>query len=366
MEDRSIRISGGSGLFFFVVLCSYANFRTSYKRIGGINYTIYPGEWVCRIDEMTSWFRTRFQYQVLSILDTLQNQHLITYTSLGRGRVIKYKITGWRHFNTILDYNAPCQKDTGFFFLPISKAAEIISSERCSVMDVILDLWMNTVYNDEQVQGSAAAPVVYMRNGTGSPLTSYAELALRWGQSKATVGRILKKLERSSCLTLLTFPGRHGSVISLSNYLSTMFQISDVLIDKDEIAMSLSIKISVPENGCMELDDSDMVEVQLCVSSEKLSVSKPHMRFIVQKVSEMLAASGLSCCGCSKSEYKLSQLSSACGDDVYTSSQSEVCYFQQDLRFSLEIICERSKKSFLFELCLVPLENNLPGRVRDE
>ena len=157
MEDRSIRISGGSGLFFFVVLCSYANFRTSYKRIGGINYTIYPGEWVCRINEMTSWFRTRFQYQVLSILDTLQNQHLITYTSLGRGRVIKYKITGWRHFNTILDYNAPCQKDIGFFFLPISKATEIISVERCSEMDVILDLWMNTVYNDDQVQGSAAA-----------------------------------------------------------------------------------------------------------------------------------------------------------------------------------------------------------------
>ena len=38
IADRSIRVSGGSGLFYFVVLCAYANFRTSYKRIDGISY----------------------------------------------------------------------------------------------------------------------------------------------------------------------------------------------------------------------------------------------------------------------------------------------------------------------------------------
>ncbi|MCL2776225.1 MAG: MarR family transcriptional regulator, partial [Oscillospiraceae bacterium] len=192
MEDRSIRASGGSGLFYFTILCSYANFRTSYKRIGGINYTIYPSEWLCRIDEITKWFRTRFHWQAISILDKLQEQKLITYTRLCRGSIIKFKIKGWRHFNTILDYNAPCQKDTGFFFLPVSKAAEIINTERCSEMDIVLDLWINTVYNDEQVEGSEASPVVYMRNGTGSPLVGYSDLALRWGLSKATVGRILK------------------------------------------------------------------------------------------------------------------------------------------------------------------------------
>lgn len=30
MSDQSIRVGGGSGLFYFMVLCSYANFRTSY------------------------------------------------------------------------------------------------------------------------------------------------------------------------------------------------------------------------------------------------------------------------------------------------------------------------------------------------
>jgi hypothetical protein len=342
MGDRSIRISGGSGLFYYTALCSYANFRTSYKRIGGINYTVYPGEWVCKIDEITKWFRTRFQRQTVSILDRLEAQHLITYTRLGRGHVVKFKIKGWRYFNTIVDYNEPCQKDTGFFFLPISKTAEIISAERCSEMDIVLDLWMNTVYNDEQVQGSEVAPVVYMRNGTGSPLIGYADLALRWGHSKATAGRALKKLERQGYISLLTFPGKHGSVISLKNYLSTMFQISDVMIDKDEIAMSLNIKIAIPDEPA-------------CVSNAERCVSNPYTETIIPKVSELLTALGVPCCGCPKSKVMLSGLSSGC---------KEVMFLQSAIRaerFLFEILCEGSKRIFAFELALRPLEANLTG-----
>ena len=87
INDRSIRINGGSGLFHFTVLCSYANFRTSYRRIDGISYTVSPGEWVCTVKELSCWFRTRFHRQALSMLDTLQKQHLISYTLLGRGNV---------------------------------------------------------------------------------------------------------------------------------------------------------------------------------------------------------------------------------------------------------------------------------------
>lgn len=32
IADRSIRTGGCSGLFYYVVLCAYANFRTSYLR----------------------------------------------------------------------------------------------------------------------------------------------------------------------------------------------------------------------------------------------------------------------------------------------------------------------------------------------
>ena len=60
MQDKNIRTGGSSGLYYFTVLCSYANFRTSYKRMDGISYTIYPGEWICRVSELTEWFRNLY------------------------------------------------------------------------------------------------------------------------------------------------------------------------------------------------------------------------------------------------------------------------------------------------------------------
>jgi len=77
IADRSIRTNGGSGLFYYTVLCSYANFRTSYRRLDGITYTVYPGEWVCRISELAACFRVRFQHKALSILKALQDLSLI-------------------------------------------------------------------------------------------------------------------------------------------------------------------------------------------------------------------------------------------------------------------------------------------------
>lgn len=115
-----------------------------------------------------------------------------------------------------------------------------------------------------------------MRNGTGCPLVSYAELAPRWGMSKATAGRVLRKLERAGHIALLTFPGRHGTAIYLQNYLSTMFRISDVMVDKDEVAMSLCIRVSAPDSGGEEPIP--------CGSNEEIIVSKPHQQVMAQKV----------------------------------------------------------------------------------
>ena len=207
IKNRSLRLRECSGLFYFTVLCNYANFRTSYRRIDGISYTVYPGEWVCTLKELSEWFRTRFQCQALGILENLQKQHLISFLTLGRGKLIKYKIRGWQKHNTVLEYNAPCQKDTGFFFLPVSLTTELISTSRCSEMDIVLDLWLSATYNDPQVQGSEVGPVIYLRNGSGNPLVTYTELGSRWGLSKATVGRVLKKLSDAGYLSVMTFLG---------------------------------------------------------------------------------------------------------------------------------------------------------------
>ena len=79
MKDKSIRVGGTSGLYHFTVLSCFANFRTSYKRIDGISYTIYPGEWLCRVSELTEWFRTRFQHQAArpGQAGEIQNQRMV-------------------------------------------------------------------------------------------------------------------------------------------------------------------------------------------------------------------------------------------------------------------------------------------------
>ena len=77
-------------------------------------------------------------------------------------------------------------------------------------------------------------------------------LSARWGLSRATVGRILKKLSSLDYISLMSFPGRHGSVIYLKNYLSTMFEISDVMVDKEEVAMTLNIRLELPAEGCVD------------------------------------------------------------------------------------------------------------------
>lgn len=68
ITDKSIWTSGGSCLFYYLVLCSYANYRTSYRRMEAITYTVGPREWVRTIGELQTWFRCRFQHQALSIL----------------------------------------------------------------------------------------------------------------------------------------------------------------------------------------------------------------------------------------------------------------------------------------------------------
>lgn len=347
IEDRSIRTGGSSGLYYYTVLCSYTNFRTSYRRLDGITYTIFPGEWLCRIGDLMDWFRVRFQHQALAILTMLQERNLIRFTRLGRGSLVKYRIMGWRKHNTVLDYNCPCQKETGFFFLPVSVAAELIGSGRASEMDVVLDLWLSAIYQDDQVRGSDVGPVVYFRNGTGNPLVAYSDLAQRWGISRSTVGRLLKKLSDAGYLSLLSFPGRSGSVIYLKNYLSTMFQISDVLVDKDEVAMALNLKLSLPDADA-PLESATPAH-QVCVPESLSSVPKSHINIIVEKVLQVLDTQGISCITCAKAKYRLYPLSGDWEELIFGGRPRP-----QILQLGLAISCGDAQPAYTFELALVP------------
>jgi len=320
-----------------MVLCSYANFRTSYRRLEGTSYTVFPGEWICRLTEITEWFRMRFQYQSIEMLEYLQRQQYITFSRHANGKLVRFKIVDWEKFNTVLDYNAPCQKDTGFFFFPVTKANEFVRLGKCSELDIVLDLWINTVYNEERVRGSELGPVVYFRNCTGNPFVSYKEISERWGISKSTAGRILNKLGDKEYISLVPCTGRRGSVIYLKSYLSTMFDISDVMIDKDEIAMSLNINIRVDD----EVKTISITEEQISVSAETISVPKSHIASVVQKIAQTLAAFGVSCCECPKSIYRLYD---------YPGCKEKYIY-------EIDIGCTLRNTRYQFELKIIPLKN---------
>ena len=344
IEDRSIHTRGCSGLFHFVVLCSYANFRTSYRRLDGISYTIYPGEWICRLSELGEWLRLRTRKQILGALNALRDRNFITYTLLGRDKLVKYSITGWRFHNTVLDYNCPCQKDVGFFFLPVAVASELIGTGKCSEMDVVLDLWLSAIYNDERVQGSDVGPVVYLRNGTGNPLVSYAELAQRWGMSKATVCRVLKHLREEGYISLFSFPGRHGTVIYLQYYLSVMFRICDIKVDKAEVAMCLNLNITVEEPEEQPTRPAGDPKPD-SVSHEPFSVSKRAEAAMTSKVLESLMMQGFSCADCPKFHYKLYRLSCDCKGALEKGvlRNDYACY-------QMELFCSTGKPTYAFEL----------------
>ena len=118
ITTKSIRTTGGSFLFYYLVLCSYANYRTSYRRMEHITYTIGPGEWICTVTDLQEWFRCRFQHQALSILRFFEEQNYITYSLLAWSNS-KYQ-TGPKtipYWNTTI----PVKKIQGFSFSRLPK-----------------------------------------------------------------------------------------------------------------------------------------------------------------------------------------------------------------------------------------------------
>lgn len=343
IKDSNIRSGGSSGLFYYTVLCCYANFRMSYKKIDGISYTVHPGEWICRISELKEFLRLKTNKQTFDVLNSLQKRHLIEFSVLGHGKLIKYGINNWCKTNRVLDYNAPCQKQTGFFFLPISVANELVSFGKCSEMDAVLDLWINTIYNDEQVQGSDVAPLVYIRNGTGNPLLSCEQLSKRWGISKTTVCRYLNKLKKEDYIMTVNFQGTHGSAIYVKRYLSTMFEISDVLLDKEELAMALNIDIKVPE----EASENKELTSNITVSNFLNSVSKTAVDMLIQKVGKILSLQGFPCPLCPKIQYLLLPLSECKDTSIIPIDKINT----ENIRFLLVMKCS-DKEIFRFDVTM--------------
>ena len=365
-EDTNIRLNGDSYLFYFMVLCSLANFRTSYMQVDGISYTIAPGEWMIASRDMMKLFRKKTMKSTVEVFDRLSDKKLISYNILYKGQYIKFSINNWSKFNTVVEANAPCTKDDGFFFFPYRLVSEFIGSGKCSEMDIILDLWLNTIYNDTYIPGSDVGPVVYIRNGSRSPLIGYEELGKRWGISKSTAGRIMRKLEETGYIKMVAFQGKYGTAIYLCNYLSTMFQISDIKIDKEEVAMALNIRVNIPEeeeimeeNEIMDTEkaialacqnsENEVSEAQISVSKNLRCVPKSHLVKMIQKAAKALYLQGIACCTCAHARYLLSPLSQDCKSKTVNAE--------------LLIHCPESEIYYRFALTIEPVDDGMESEV---
>ena len=67
-----------------------------------------------------------------------------------------------------------------------------------------------------------------------------------------------------------------------------MFEIADVMLDKDEVAMALNIRLELPENE----SPSASVSAEDRVSNPQICVSKAHIGIIIQKVVKVLCCTG--------------------------------------------------------------------------
>lgn len=371
-EDANIRRNGKSYLFCFIMLCSLANFRRCCVTIDSDLYIMMPGEQIVNVNELMKLFRKKTAKETISVLSELSQKKLITYAILNHSRYIKFTINNWSKSNATHNVNVISKslcnrgfgRDSGFFFFPYRLAEECIAGCKCSEIDIILDLWLHTVYNDPCIAGSAVGPVVYFRNKTHFPLIGYEELGRRWGISKSTAGRILRKLESAGYIKLISFPGKYGTAIYLCNYLSTMFQISDIGIDKEDVAMAMNIKVSIPEDneliedeggdigndGDLACQNSDILVLskQVCVSKYFACVPKSHLTKIVQKTGKVLYMRGIMACLCSRVRYVLFPLSQDC-----TRNNITAC---------LIIRCPGGGVDYKFILTIWPIRDNREER----
>lgn len=140
-------------------------------------------------------------------------------------------------------------------------------------------------------------------------------------------------------------PKKQGIIIYLQNRLSTMFYVSDLLLDKEEIVMQLKTKIT--------LDDS--------VVKEDISASKQCVDKVIKKLKNILVAHGYSCVDCRGLEYKLSK--SPESEELlamHSSSKSRA-----KLRYHLVLGCSSDKQIMVFELTFRPVIQSKGGIVND-
>lgn len=103
--------------------------------------------------------------------------------------------------------------------------------------------------------------------------------------------------------------------------------------------MHMQLPIHVPDEKEDSYVSEPVMDEQITVSDSESCVPESHMKFIIQKVAELLKTQGISCCECPKTQYILSPLS-ACKSELN--------------QYTLSIICPYGSRAYQFELTIHP------------
>lgn len=337
--DPAVRTRGRGLLFYFAMLFGLANYRPALRRIDRCQVSLQAGEWAETYAELCRQLHLRTHRNLRDVLRQLAALQLIEFDDDAKHKFVRFKICCWQKTNTSLSYSAPCSKDTGFFFFPIETVPLLIGAGRCSEADMLLDLWLHTVYQDASVAGSDLCPLVCFRRQR-TPLCSCAALAERWGVSKATVHRFFKKFEREGLLTVFHASGNRGSVITLCRYLSTMFCVPDPCPCWRDLALRLEIELPETIDAPALAQDAPSegpMPAPVCTAPRR--VSKTARYVILENLRKALYASGFTCAACPHAYERLSELS-GCTEGIHP--------------YDLAIFCRQGGPQFHFSLKLKP------------
>lgn len=173
--------------------------------------------------------------------------------------------------------------------------------------------------NDLEVTGSLLGSIVYFRGIRESALVNNSELAARWGVSRATVFRILKKLQGRDFIDAIHFTGASGSVIYTKNYMQTMFDVEELYIDRDEVVtvFETTERMKPEAADCpITYTVQELSEENGVGSKEEFIGSKWDSKRLVSKVREVLINKGFSELLNTAAIYRLSPLSLDCKGNI--------------------------------------------------
>lgn len=203
-----------NGLFAYAALLSRAVPHT-LKGVGG--------NCIIGIYSLRNVFDVRNTRSVLKILDSLQDKGLINYFLDNHKQTAVINLLAMNVSGGEIRHGAiahACEHRKGFFFMQ-KDVAEYFRGTKWSDKDIALDIWLNTIYNDDFYPLSVVP--MYVLRGTVQSHHTIRGLAQHYNCSAGRMQRLLQKLQIAGLITAYSYR-RFGTYIFSGIFAKQLFK----------------------------------------------------------------------------------------------------------------------------------------------